>query len=104
MRLEQLLRWGRLHRLKGLLARCWRALLLLRIVQRATGRSLESRRQQLQDLLHAREEEIEGLREEIQEVERLIAERGRIRKNVKGAVVQTAALGAAATIPSTAIT
>jgi hypothetical protein len=103
LRAEQLLRWGRLHRLKGLLARCWRALLLLRIVQRATGRSLESRRHQLQDLLHAREEEIEGLRQEIQEVDRLIAQKALSDKKAKPPATQTSLAGAPATIASPAM-
>jgi voltage-gated potassium channel len=104
LRAEQLLRWGRLHRLKGLLARCWRALLLLRIVQRATGRSLESRCQQLQDLLHAREEEIEGLRQEIQEVEQLIAQRALSDKKPAPRGTPTTLAGATATIASPAMT
>jgi voltage-gated potassium channel len=80
LRLEQLLRWGRLARLQAVLAHCWRAFLLLQIVQRLTGRSLEHRRKQLQDLLHAKEEEVADLRREIQELEVLIAQKAIHRK------------------------
>jgi hypothetical protein len=65
LRLDQLLRWGRLHRLQALATRGWRALLLLRIVQRLTARSPEHRLEQLRDLLRAKEEEAAELREEI---------------------------------------
>jgi hypothetical protein len=70
-----LLRWGRLSRLQGLLARGWRAFLLLQIVQRLTGRSLERRLKQLQDLLQAKEEEVADLRREIQELQERIAQK-----------------------------
>jgi voltage-gated potassium channel len=75
LRLEQLLRWGRLSRLQGLLARGWRAFLLLQIVQRLTGHSLERRLKQLQDLLQAKEEEVADLRREIQELQERIAQK-----------------------------
>jgi hypothetical protein len=69
MRLEELLRWGRLHRLQALVTRGWRALLLLQIVQRLTGRSPEHRLRQLRELLRAREEELADVRREIAELE-----------------------------------
>jgi hypothetical protein len=75
LRLEQLLRWGRLARLQALVTHCWRAFLLLQIVQRLTGRSLERRLKQLQDLLQAKEEEVADLRLEIQDLEARIAEK-----------------------------
>jgi hypothetical protein len=65
LRLDELLRLGRLYRLRGLTARAWRAVLLLQIVQRLTGRSEESRRRQLQELMLAKEEELAELRREI---------------------------------------
>jgi voltage-gated potassium channel len=73
MRLEQLLRWGRLHRVHALVTRGWRALLLLQLVQRLTGRSPEHRLRQLRELLQAREEELADVRREIAELEELIA-------------------------------
>jgi hypothetical protein len=75
LRLEQLLRWGRLARLQALLAHGWRAFLVLEIVQRLTGRSLERRLAQLQGLLRAREEEAAELRREIAEVEERISQK-----------------------------
>jgi voltage-gated potassium channel len=75
LRLEQLLRWGRLHRLQAVATRGWRAFLLLQIVQRLTGRSPEQRRKQLLDLLHAKEEEVAELRQEIQELDGRCARR-----------------------------
>jgi voltage-gated potassium channel len=79
LRLEQLLRWGRLARLQALVMHAWRALLLLQIVQRLTGRSLERRRKQLQDLLQAKEEELADLRREIAELDERIAQRAMSR-------------------------
>jgi hypothetical protein len=75
LRLEELLRWGRLHRLQALASRGWRAFLLLQIVQRLTGRSLEHRLEQLRGLLRAKEEEAADLREEIGKLEDRIARR-----------------------------
>jgi hypothetical protein len=75
LRLEELLRWGRLSRLQALASRCWRAFLLLQIVQRLTGRSLEHRRDQLRGLLRAKEEEAADLRDEIKAIEDRIARR-----------------------------
>jgi hypothetical protein len=75
LRLEQLLRWGRLHRLQALATRGWRALLLLRIAQRLTGRSSEHRLEQLRELLRAKEEEAADLREEIKKLEDSIAQK-----------------------------
>jgi hypothetical protein len=75
LRLEELLRWGRLHRLQALASRGWRAFLLLQIVQRLTGRSLEHRLEQLRGLLRAKEEESADLREEIGKLEDRIARR-----------------------------
>jgi voltage-gated potassium channel len=73
LRLEQALRWGRLHRLQALVMRGWRAFLLLQIIQRLTGHSLERRRKQLLDLVRAKEEEMGDLRREIRELEVQIA-------------------------------
>jgi hypothetical protein len=75
LRLEQLLRWGRLARLRALVSHGWRAFLLLQIVQRLTGRSLERQLRKLRELLQAREEEVADLRREIRELEERIARR-----------------------------
>jgi len=73
LRLEQLLRWGRLHRLQAVAMRGWRAILLLQIVQRMTGRAPEHRLKELRDLLQAKEEEMADLRQEIKELEERVA-------------------------------
>jgi hypothetical protein len=80
LRLEQLLRWGRLHRLNALVTRGWRAFLVLQIVHRLTGHTLEGRLKQLRQLLQAREEEVTQLRREILELEERIGEREMKRK------------------------
>jgi hypothetical protein len=80
LRAGQLLRWGRLYRLRALIAHSWRAFLLLQIVHRLTGRSLERQLQQHRDLLAAREEEAAELRREIWKLEERIARRDRDRK------------------------
>jgi hypothetical protein len=79
LRLEELLRWGRVHRLQALVGRCWRAILLLQIAQRLTGRSLEYQLKQHQELLQAKEEELGDLRREIKELEERIARKASLR-------------------------
>jgi voltage-gated potassium channel len=79
LRLEQLLRWGRLQRLQAVAMRGWRAMLLLQLVSRLTGRSLERQLQQLQELRQAREEELAGLVEEIKQLEEKIAQKATSR-------------------------
>jgi len=59
--------------------RGWRALLLLQLVQRLMGRSLERQLEQLQQLLQAKQEEEAELRREILELEERIAQRARKR-------------------------
>jgi voltage-gated potassium channel len=73
LRLEQLLRWGRLQRVQTVAVRGWRAMLLLQIVNRLMGRSLEYRLRQLKELLQAREDELDSLRQEIRDLEERIA-------------------------------
>jgi voltage-gated potassium channel len=77
LRLEQLLRWGRLYRLRALTLRGWRAILLLQLVQRLTGRSLQYRLKRLQELLEAKEEEADDLRREIKNLEERIARKAK---------------------------
>jgi hypothetical protein len=80
LRTGQLLRWGRLYRLRALIRHAWRSFLLLQIIHRLTGRSLERQLQHHRDLLAAKEEEAAELRREIQELEKRIARRDRDRK------------------------
>lgn len=79
LRLEQLLRWGQMHRLQALAMRGWRAVLLLQIVQRLSGRSLDRQLQQLQGLLRAKEEEVADLRQEIEEMKERITRKAAVR-------------------------
>ena len=72
LELQQLGRLSRLYRLRGLLARTWRAVLLLEMIQRLRGRYREKHLQRLKELLNARQEEIAELREEIAELENFL--------------------------------
>jgi voltage-gated potassium channel len=89
LRLEQLLRWGRLYRLRGLAARGWRAVFLLQIVHRLTGRSPARQLEQLRELLQAKEEELADVRREISELEERIAREARARGAAAPAVPAT---------------
>ena len=75
LRLSQLTRMSRLYRLQGLALTAYRAFLLLDLIRRLMGRSLEGRLQQLQELLAAKELEVEELRKEIAELKVQIARR-----------------------------
>lgn len=75
LRLEQLSRLGRLYRMQGVALRAWRAFLLLQLIQRILGTSLEKQLERLRELEQAKLEELEELREEIAQLElRLTAE------------------------------
>jgi hypothetical protein len=74
LKAQQISRLGRLYRLRGLLARIWRAMLLLEMIQRLFGRYKERRLKRLKQQLAAREEEVLELRQEIAELERALAE------------------------------
>ncbi len=75
LRLNKLSKMGRLYRLRGLALRAWRAILILGVLQRLFGGKLENRLERLEELLVAKQEEIEELEAEILEVKELIAER-----------------------------
>jgi voltage-gated potassium channel len=72
LRLENVLRWGRLHRLQTLVTRAWRAFLLLQIVQRLFGRSLQRQLKEYRLLLQAKQQEMADIRREIEELEKRI--------------------------------
>ena len=71
---QQLGKLGRLYRLRGLIARLWRAVLLLEMIQRLFGRYRERRLKRLKQLLVTREDELADLREEIAELEAKLAQ------------------------------
>lgn len=71
--LLRLIRLSQLYRLQGLTFKLWRAVLLLEVIQRMTGQSLEKRLKRLNDLMAAKEEELEDLRREIEELRKRIA-------------------------------
>jgi hypothetical protein len=75
LRVEQVARLGRLYRLQALAMKGWRAMLVLEVVQRLTGRSLEHRLKRLEELLLLKEEETAELRREIEELRALVAAR-----------------------------
>ncbi|HXG11102.1 MAG TPA: hypothetical protein VNK04_15185, partial [Gemmataceae bacterium] len=72
LRAGTVLRLG-MYRMQSLALKAWRAVLLLELVQRLTGQSLEKRLRKLQDLLAAKQEEIEELRKEIAYLQKQIA-------------------------------
>jgi hypothetical protein len=74
MSLEKLTQMGRLYRLRGLLMRVWRSFLALEVLQRLLNSSPEKRLKQMQEILYAREEELLELRQEIEELQRLVDE------------------------------
>jgi voltage-gated potassium channel len=100
LRLDELLRLGRLYRLRALAARGWRAALLLQLVQRLTGRSLEKRRRQLELLVQAKEEEIADLRQEMAEIEARIAKSKASRARTEAAATSGTARGAVPSRPA----
>jgi voltage-gated potassium channel len=87
LRLEQLTRMSRLYRLQGLVIKAYRAVLLLDVIRRLMGRSLESRLRRLEDLLALKQEEVEELRQEIAALKARLAE-----EQAKAAAAQQAAV------------
>jgi voltage-gated potassium channel len=73
LELQQLGRLSRLYRLRGLLARTWRAVLLLEMIQRLRGRYCERHLQRLKESLRACQDEMAALQEEIAEIEKRLA-------------------------------
>jgi voltage-gated potassium channel len=69
LQLQQVTRLGRLYRLKSLLAKGWRAVLVLEMIQRLLGDYKKKRLARLREMLAVREEEIVELRQEIAELE-----------------------------------
>ncbi len=65
---QQLTRMVRLYRLRGLSLRAWRAILLLNVIQRITGRSLERQIVRLEQQLVEKEEELNELRKQLQQL------------------------------------
>jgi voltage-gated potassium channel len=74
LRLSQLSRMGRVYRMQGLALKAWRAFLVLEVIQRVLGRSLEKQLKQLEELLIAKEEEVRELRREIEHLKKRLAE------------------------------
>lgn len=76
LRLEQISRMGRLYRLQALAMKAWRSFLVLDVIQRLIGQRLEKRMEHLLELLAAKEEEVNQLRQEIAELQERIAQQG----------------------------
>jgi len=74
LRLQQLTRVGRVYRLRGVTMRMFRAILLLDVIRRFVEGKPEKRLVKLREQLAERELEIERLREEIVQLEALLAE------------------------------
>jgi voltage-gated potassium channel len=69
LELQQVSRLGRLYRLRSLLAKVWRTILLLELVERLWGNYRARRLKRLKALLAVREAEITDLHREIAELE-----------------------------------
>src|SRR5262245_45844518 len=82
LEVQQVSRLGRLYRLKSLLARCWRAILVLEMIQRLFCRNREKRLERLRKRLIARREEMDELEKEIAELEQALAEERAAAANV----------------------
>jgi voltage-gated potassium channel len=74
MQLQQLSRMGRVYRLRGLLFKLWRAVLVLEMVQRLLRINPQKRLARLKELLAAKNEEIEDIKKEIDELEKRMLE------------------------------
>lgn len=70
LRLQQLTRIGRAYRLRALVMKLWRAMLVLEVMQRLTGATPEKRLRSLEELARAKQEELDDLRGEIDELRR----------------------------------
>ncbi len=75
LQLQQLTKMGRLYRMRGLLMKLWRAILVLGMLQKLLARPTEKRLANLREQLEIKEEEIATLRKEIEDLEKIIAER-----------------------------
>jgi voltage-gated potassium channel len=75
LRAEELTRLSRLYRLQGLAMRAWRGFLLLGIVQRLIRRSPEHRLHELEALLLVKEDEVNKLRKDIEQLREEIAQK-----------------------------
>lgn len=76
LRLQQLTRVGRVYRLRGVAMRMFRAILLLDVIRRFLEGKPEKRLVKLREQLAEQEREIERLRQEIAQLESLLAENG----------------------------
>ncbi len=65
---------GRLYRLRGLAMRAVRALMILKLINRLLRIGPERQLKQLRAVLEEKEHEIDLLREEIQSLEKLVAQ------------------------------
>jgi voltage-gated potassium channel len=75
LRMQQVTRLGRAYRLRAVAMKLWRAMLLLEVIQRLTGWTPEKRLLRLRELQRAKEEELADLREEIDRLEKQVAEK-----------------------------
>jgi voltage-gated potassium channel len=73
LRLSQLSRMSRIYRMQGLALKAWRAFLVLEVVQRLSGRTLEKQLKQAEELLQAKEDEMDDIRQEIADLKKRIA-------------------------------
>jgi voltage-gated potassium channel len=84
-RLQQLAKTLRVFRLRGTAMRLWRAILLLKVIDRVIGGSLEKRLIKLRDLLALKEQEVADLRGEIAVLESRLREAGAAARDADAA-------------------
>jgi voltage-gated potassium channel len=77
LRLDTVAQLARVYRLRGLLMRAWRAILLLKVVQKLLCQSPQKRLIKLKALLAAKQEELADLQTEIEQLEAEIARQNR---------------------------
>jgi voltage-gated potassium channel len=75
--------YSNVYRFRGLLMRAWRALILLNLIRRLWGNTLERQLAQLEAELTKKEQELEELRQEIADLRARIVERDRLVQEAK---------------------
>jgi voltage-gated potassium channel len=101
--LQQLVKTSRVFRLRGLLFRAWRAIVTLDVIDKILRRDPLVRLVRTKGLLDEKLEEIEVLRQEVAHLEKLVAEKARLREgddDTSGADVATESTHSSTVDPS----
>ena len=76
---DQLSKYGRLYRMRGLMMKSWHAILTMRSVARLMGRTPEIELKQTEEAIAAMEEELAQLREHCEQLRDRIAEKAAVK-------------------------